>query len=135
MNNSIVSPSIVIEAIGVFGEHKDSMGSTLVPTIDPSASCTLAGLTPTRPATSLPMSRSRPVAVRAPVTAPRAAPSSLLRASSPANLSLVCSFLFMPPLYEHLDLKSTDIFIFLFNKTVEFKSTMLDNSCMLRNSF
>jgi len=84
----------------------------------------------------LAISMNTPAAPMNPAARAIPAPSSIRRESVPEEsliLALYGSFLFMPPLYEHIDLKSTDIFIFLFSKTVEFKSTILDNSCILSN--
>jgi hypothetical protein len=83
----------------------------------------------------LAISMNAPAAPMRPAARAIPAPSRTRRESVPlvGVVALYGLFLFMPPLYEHIDLKSTDIFIFLFNKTVDFKSTILDNSCILSN--
>ena len=116
MNNSMVSPSIVIEAIGDFASQRDSVEIPSDPVMSDSFECTIVP-----PAAACgPGDITRKlvaVATSSPTTTPSADASRFRanRARPPvidpvvAFVALFSFSLNMPPLYEHLDLKSTDI--------------------------
>ena len=115
MNNSMVSPSIVIEAIGDFASQRDSVENPSDPVMSDSFECTIvppaAACGPGDASSML-----AAVATSSPVTTPSADASRYRAERARPVIDPVVAFvalfsfsLNMPPLYEHLGLKSTDI--------------------------